>query len=284
MAMNALIIDAGATKTDFTLLSERKIVFRYGGVGINPNYTTETEIMRVFADLVQHSPKEFPVEKVFYYGAGCASQHNASWMEGLVANFFPCAVIKVYSDLVAVCHALSMGQPSIVSILGTGSASCLFNGKEITNRAPSLGYMLGDEGSGTNLGKRLLTAYLRGQLPVAMANELEETYNLNFEKVIYRIYKEPEPNLLMSQLSIFIQKHIDDPLMRKLTLEAFCAFFATQKCHYPDSNILKWHLSGSVAYYYRDIIKQAAEIEGCPLGMIVAAPMEKLIDYYKKLN
>lgn len=278
--MTILLIDAGATKTEFTLLSEGKIIFRHSGLGINPNYCAEAEMMRVFSEFVAHCPDTGAISKIFYYGAGCASARNASLMEGLMANFFPSADIKVYSDLVAVCHALSMGQASVISILGTGSASCLFNGEEITSRAPSLGYMLGDEGSGTNLGKRLLTAYLRGQLPTDLSQELEHTYDLTFEKVIHRLYKEPEPNQLMSQLAPFIQKHIDQPFMRKLTLEAFCAFFATQKIHYPEG--LFWHLSGSVAYYFRDIIKQAAEMEQCKLGMIVAAPMEKLIDYYKK--
>ena len=110
----------------------------------------------------------------------------------------------------------------------------------------------------------------------------ERTYDLTFEKVIHRLYKEPEPNQLMSQLSPFIQKHIDQPFMRKLTLEAFCDFFATQKIYYPDG--LFWHLSGSVAYYFREVIQKAAEAQGCKLGMIVSGPMERLTDYYKDLK
>lgn len=280
--MNLLLVDAGATKTDFTVLSDGKISFRHSGLGINPNYMPEADIMRVFADFVAHCACN--VNEIFYYGAGCASERNAAMMEGLMSNFFPVAQIHVYSDLVAVCHALSMGQTSIVSILGTGSASCLFNGETIASRAPSLGYMLGDEGSGTNLGKRLLTSYLRGELPVELTEELENTYQLSFEKVIHRVYKEPEPNQLMSQLAPFVQKHVDHPFMRKLTLNAFEAFFATQKIHYPQEVGLFWHLSGSVAYYFRDIIKEAAEKQDCKLGMIVAAPMERLIDYYKRLK
>lgn len=278
--MAFLLIDAGATKTDFTLVVGSKISFRHSGAGINPNYCSDVDMMRVFSDFVSSYKGDDVVEEVFYYGAGCASARNASKMEDLISKFFPCANIKVYSDLVAVCHALSMGTASVVSILGTGSASCLFDGEQIVHRAPSLGYMLGDEGSGTNLGKRLLTAYLRGQLSESLTAELENTYDLNFEKVIHRIYKEPEPNQLMSQLAPFVQKHIDDAFIRELTLSAFNDFFATQKVHYPAYANLYWHLSGSVAYYFRDIIKQAAEMQQCKLGMIVAAPMEKLIDYY----
>ena len=284
LSMQMLIVDAGATKTDFTVLSNGKILFRFSDAGINPNYCTEMEIMEVFFSFVHnyHDTKE--ISRIFYYGAGCASQNNAVMMEDLMLKFFPLAVIKVYSDLIAVCHALSMGHASVISILGTGSASCLFDGKEIARRAPSLGYFLGDEGSGTNLGKRLLTVYLRGQLPDDLSYELEQSYELSFEKVIFRIYKQPEPNRLMSSLSPFVQKHINHPVIRKLALDAFLDFFATQKIHYPENVDLYWHLSGSVAYYYRDIIKEAALQQNCKLGMIVSSPMEKLIDYYKILK
>lgn len=278
--MTTLLVDAGATKTDFTVIKDAKISFRHVGAGINPNYSPQSEILGVFSNFVGACPDSKEISYVFYYGAGCASVNNACMMEGLMANFFPCAQIRVYSDLVAVCHALSMGRASIVAILGTGSASCLFNGSEMVHRAPSLGYMLGDEGSGTNLGKRLLIKYLRGQMPQDLSDELEKSYDLSFEKVIRRVYKEPEPNMLMSQLSIFIQKHIDTSFMQQLALDAFSDFFDTQKIHYPGYENLYWHLSGSVAYYFRDIIKQAAELQHCKLGMIVAAPMEKLIDLY----
>lgn len=278
--MSVLLIDAGATKTDFTLLSGAKISFRHCGIGINPNYTSENDILRVFSEFVQTCPANINVTELYYYGAGCASAQNASLMEALIAKFYPLANINVFSDLVAVCHALSMGSSAIVSILGTGSSSCLFNGTEIVHRAPSLGYMLGDEGSGTNLGKRLLTSYLRGLLPQDLSNELEKTYDLSFERVIHRIYKEPEPNLLMSQLAPFIQKHIDVTCVRNLVLDAFNDFFASQKMHYPAYDNLYWHLSGSIAYYFRDIMKEAAHMQQCKLGMIVATPMEKLIEYY----
>lgn len=281
--MHILIVDAGATKTDFTVLSQAKICFRYSSAGMNPNYSPEPEIMRIFADFVSQYPQTSDISRIFFYGAGCAFTRNASLMHDLMLSFFPLADIHVYSDLVAVCHALSMGQPAVISIFGTGSASCLFNGEEIVSRAPSLGYMLGDEGSGTNLGKRLLTAYLRGQLPQDLSLELEQSYQLSFEKVIHRLYKEPEPNLLMSSLAPFVQKHLNHPMIRKMTLQAFEDFFATQKIHYPENVNIYWHLSGSVAYYFRDVIKEAAEKQNCKLGMIVASPMEKLIDYYKNL-
>lgn len=279
--MKRIVVDAGATKTDFTVLVEDKIFFRYSGTGINPNYMSEAEILRVWAGFVQANGEFSEVDEIFYYGAGCASQQNVLAMKALILRFFPLAAVEVYSDLVAVCHALSSGHAAVVSILGTGSSSCLYNGETIVNRAPSLGYMLGDEGSGTNLGKRLLTTYLRGQLPDDLSKELEQTYQLSFETVIHSLYKEPEPNKRMAQMAPFMQRHINHPVIRQLANEAFNDFFAIQKKYYPQDVNLPWHISGSIAYYFQDSIKQAAENQHCMLGRIVAAPMEKLIEYYK---
>ena len=204
-------------------------------------------------------------------------------MGELISRFFPNASIQVYSDLMAVCHALSRGTRSIVAILGTGAASCLFDGTSIVRSAPSLGYMLGDEGGGTFLGKQLLTAYLRGTLPAELASDLERSHELSRDKVIHRLYREPEPNRMMASLAPFVQQHLGHPFMHGLALDAFRTFFATQKSCFQGED-LPWQLSGSVAYHFQDVVREAAVMEECRVGDIVDAPMDKLIDYYKKLS
>ena len=165
-----LFIDAGATKTAFAMVRDGEVLGEHIGKGINPNYTPDEEISQILADYVKTDEKNRVPTEVRYYGAGCASLENAGRVGCVLQEFFPDAKINVYSDLMAICHALSRNQRSIVGILGTGAATCLFDGMGMENRAPSLGYLLGDEGSGTNLGKRLLTAYLRGQLPPICAD------------------------------------------------------------------------------------------------------------------
>lgn len=278
-----LLVDAGATKTAFTLLSEGGVTLQHSGRGINPNYCTEAEIMQVFASFVALCPREPTISAIDYYGAGCLAPRNAALMTELIARFFPQARIQVYSDLMAVCHALSRDTRSVVAILGTGSAACLYDGTAIVRCAPSLGYMLGDEGSGTYIGKQLLTAYLRESLPSGLAEELERTHGLSRDKVIHRLYQEPEPNRMMASMAPFVQEHLDHPFVRGLALDAFRAFFATQKTCFQEES-LPWQLSGSVAYHFRDLVREAAGMEGCCVGDIVAAPMDKLIDYYKKLS
>ncbi|MBR6131925.1 MAG: hypothetical protein IKQ20_08725 [Bacteroidales bacterium] len=278
-----LLIDAGATKTAFTLLTEGAVTLQHVDRGINPNYCTETDILQVFAGFVAICPRETAIAAIDYYGAGCMAPRNAALMGELISRFFPNASIQVYSDLMAVCHALSRNQRSIVAILGTGAASCLFDGTSIVRSAPSLGYMLGDEGGGTFLGKQLLTAYLRGTLPAELASDLERSHELSRDKVIHRLYREPEPNRMMASLAPFVQQHLGHPFMHGLALEAFRTFFATQKSCFQGED-LPWQLSGSVAYHFQDVVREAAVMEECRVGDIVDAPMDKLIDYYKKLS
>lgn len=278
-----LLIDAGATKTAFTLLTEGAVTLQHVDRGINPNYCTEIDILQVFAGFVAICPRETTIAAIDYYGAGCMAPRNAALMGDLISRFFPNANIQVHSDLMAVCHALSRGTRAIVAILGTGAASCLFDGTSIVRSAPSLGYMLGDEGSGTFLGKQLLTAYLRGTLPAELASDLERSHELSRDKVIHRLYREPEPNRMMASLAPFVQQHLSHPFMHGLALEAFRTFFATQKSCFQGED-LPWQLSGSVAYHFQDVVREAAVMEECRVGDIVDAPMDKLIDYYKKLS
>ena len=278
-----LLIDAGATKTAFTLLTEGEVTLQHVERGINPNYCTEADILQVFAGFAAACPRETAIAAIDYYGAGCMAPRNAALMGELISRFFPNASIQVYSDLMAVCHALSRDKRAIVAILGTGAAACLYDGASIVRCAPSLGYMLGDEGSGTHLGKQLLTAYLRQTLPTELSAELEDTHNLSRDTVIHRLYREPEPNRMMASLAPFVQRHLGHPVMDELALDAFQTFFATQKTCFKGEE-LPWHLSGSVAYHFQDVVREAAARQQCRIGDIVDAPMDRLIDYYKTIS
>lgn len=273
----ALIIDAGATKTAFVLLRDGVVLAEHVGEGINPNYCTDEHISQVVEGFVCAHGARASVRHVRYYGAGCASLENAGRVGCVLQGFFPDATINVYTDLMAVCHALSRDQRSIVGILGTGAATCLFDGQAIENRAPSLGYLLGDEGSGTNLGKRLLTAYLRRQLPRAVADDLQRAHKLSFETAIHRVYREPAPNKFWASLAPFVREHLDDGFVHQLAVEAFAEFFSRQKAYYENAETLEWNLSGSVAFHFEETVREAAAREHCRIGKIIQAPMPLLI-------
>ena len=271
-----LLVDAGATKTAFALLYDGKI-FRCQGAGINANYTPEADILRILAEAAPQFPKEVTISEIDYYGAGCATPQNALRMEGYLRLYFPTADIRVWSDLMAACHALAGGREAIVCILGTGAASCHYDGREMVHRAPSLGWMLGDEGSGTNLGKCLITAYLSDALPHPIKSKFEERYHLNRELVLHKLYQEPKPNLFMSQFAPFLKENIAEPAIRQIVTNAFTTFFTKQKNYYPECDNLPWHFTGSVAAHFEEVLREAAKTAGCKIGEIAGDPMKRLI-------
>ena len=271
-----LLVDAGATKTAFALLYDGKI-FRCQGAGINANYTPEIEILQTLAKAVAQFPKEVNINRIDYYGAGCATPQNAMRMESYLRMYFPTADIRVMSDLMAACHALAGGREAIVCILGTGAASCHYDGREMVSRAPSLGWLLGDEGSGTHLGKCLITAYLSDALPHPIRTAFEERYHLNRELVLHNLYQEPKPNLFMSQFAPFLKENITDPSIRQIVTDTFTAFFMKQKRHYPEAESLPWHFTGSVAAHFEEVLREAAEVAGCTIGEIAGDPMERMV-------
>lgn len=271
-----LLIDAGGTKTAFALLYDGG-VFRCQCDGINANYTSEADILRILGEAAPQFSKEVSIREIDYYGAGCATPQNAFRMESYLRMYFPTADIRVWSDLMAACHALAGGHEAIVCILGTGAASCHYDGHEMIGRAPSLGWLLGDEGSGTHLGKCLVTAYLSETLPHSIRTAFEERYHLNRDLILHKLYQEPKPNLFLSQFAPFLNEFREEPAIRELIINAFETFFAKQKSYYPNCDNLPWHFTGSVAAHFEEILREAAETAGCKIGEIAGDPMERIV-------
>lgn len=276
-----VIVDAGATKTDFVVLKDKEIVHRFSDAGINANYSSDEQIREVFAHFVQARPSEYQeIHRMVYYGAGCANEHNASRIAKVITTFFPQIPFKVCSDLLEACHALCGRQPGLVAILGTGSSSCLYDGQSIVDRAPSLGYMIGDEGSGTYLGKKFITAYLMKKLPLDLTKELEQNFDINPPKVIHRIYQGAHPNNFFASFSPFIQAHLDIIEVKSLCKSAFAEFFDSQIGYYDKNAYSQVHLLGSVAFHFQDVIQEVAAEKKINMGTIIASPIPKLINYY----
>lgn len=271
-----LLVDAGGTKTAFALLYDGG-VFRCQCDGINANYTSEADILRILGEAAPQFPKEISIREIDYYGAGCATPQNAFRMEGYLRMYFPTADIRVWSDLMAACHALAGGCEAIVCILGTGAASCHYDGHEMVGRAPSLGWLLGDEGSGTHLGKCLVTAYLSETLPHSIRTAFEERYHLNRDLILHKLYQEPKPNLFLSQFAPFLNEFREEPTTRQLIINAFETFFVKQKSYYPNGAGLPWHFTGSVAAHFETMLREAAETAGCKIGEIAGDPMERIV-------
>lgn len=281
-----LIVDSGANKTDYLVADTTGVLFQFRNQGINISYTDDQLIKNSLYEFMSAFTQKIDVlpEYVFYYGAGCGVQENNDRMFFLLQSIFPEAKIAVYSDLLASCHAMCEDDPGWVAILGAGSSSCYYNGKTIETMAPSLGYLLGDEGSGTDLGKRFITAYLSMNLPTEIKTDFENFYEMGKDMIMERIYRKPFPNRFFASLAPYLSEHLSCSFVENLCFSSFTDFFKKQKdylqkCHYPCDEIF---MTGSIAYYFKELISMAAKENKIEIKKIEAGPADHLVNYYHK--
>lgn len=276
-----LIADCGSTKVDWCLLNDSKVVKQIFTTGINAVMLTEEEIRsRIDAELMPEL-KDFAPEAVYFYGAGCISPEVCGNVERAIrANIPSAGTVEVHTDLLAAARALCGRKPGIACIMGTGSNSCYYDGSEIRDNVSPLGYILGDEGSGAVLGKLLLGDVLKNQLAPALCQKFLEQYSLDRLTIIRRVYKEPQANRFMASLTPFLLENIAEPQIHRLVIDSFRSFFIRNIAQYPGYRELPVNFIGSIAYYFRDVLAEAAAQCGCRIGTIIKSPMEGLISFH----
>ena len=280
-----LIADSGSTKTDWCLCNGSTILCNIQTQGINPYHQTEEAIEQVLFEelLPQLNDESATVQgsqlKIIYYGAGCANETACNRIKEAIYKTLGATDITVYSDLLGAARALCGHEEGIACVLGTGSNSCLYNGKEITANTPPLGYILGDEGSSAVLGRRLVGDCLKNQLPEAIREEFLAEYQLTPEIILEKVYRQPLANRFLASLSPFLSKHKDVPEIHKLLVESFVDFFVRNVKQYRRP-WLPIHFVGSIANAFSSELKVAAESLGMELGTIMQSPMEGLIKYH----
>ena len=273
-----VIADSGSTKTDWCLVDNGVLVKQIFTKGTNPFFQTEDEISAEVSENLLPYLDTAKVDAVWFYGAGCAFPEKNEIVRAAIARHLD-VPIEVGSDLLGAARGLCGSQPGIACILGTGSNSCFYDGKEIVSNVSPLGFILGDEGSGAVLGKMLVGDVLKNQLPAALKEEFLARYELTPAIILERVYKKPFPNRFLASLSPFLVEHLDVPEIHTLVLNGFKAFFDRNVKQY-DYKQYPVHLIGSLAYYYRSVLQEAAEQTGVRLGTIKQSPMEGLISYH----
>ena len=273
-----LIADSGSTKTDWCLVDNGVLVKQIFTKGTNPFFQTEDEISAEVSENLLPYLDTAKVDAVWFYGAGCAFPEKNEIVRAAIARHLD-VPIEVGSDLLGAARGLCGSQPGIACILGTGSNSCFYDGKEIVSNVSPLGFILGDEGSGAVLGKMLVGDVLKNQLPEALKEEFLARYELTPAIILERVYKKPFPNRFLASLSPFLVEHLDVPEIHTLVQNGFKAFFERNVKQY-DYKQYPVHLIGSLAYYYRSVLQEAAEQTGVRLGTIKQSPMEGLISYH----
>ena len=273
-----LIADSGSTKTDWCVVENGEFILRFKTRGMNPFFQTEEEIGKEIEAGLLPSLKDFEPSAIYFYGAGCAFPEKNNMIRRAV-NRYLSVPVEVGSDLLAAARALCGDQPGIACIMGTGSNSCYYDGREIVKNVSPLGFILGDEGSGAVLGKLLIGDVLKDQLSPALKDQFLTQYELTPALIMDKVYRQPFPNRFLAGFSPFIREHLDEPAIWELFTRAFLAFFTRNVKQY-DYFELPVHLVGSVAWYYQDILKEIAFDLGIRLGTIARSPMEGLIAYH----
>lgn len=278
-----LIADCGSTKIDWCLLNGTKVEKQVFTLGMNAVMLTEEEMRaRIGAELMPDmAAYASEIDEVYFYGAGCISTEVCSNVARAIrANIPGASKIEVYSDLLAAARALCGHQPGIACIMGTGSNSCLYDGTGIASNVSPLGFILGDEGSGAVLGKLFLGDVLKNQLPAPVATAFLEEYSLDLLTIIRRVYREPQPNRFLASVTPFISKHIDVKEIHDMVLATFTAFFRRNVMQYTGFEAHSVNFVGSIAYYFRPVLVEAARNCGCTIGTVIKSPMEGLLKYH----
>ena len=274
-----LIADSGSTKTDWCVILDNTPIKRIGTKGLNPFFQSEEEIQQALTHSLLPQLPEGTIDSVYFYGAGCTPE-KAPTLRRAIADSLPIVGnIKAYSDMLAAARGLCGREAGITCILGTGSNSCFYDGKEIVNHISPLGFILGDEGSGAVLGKLLVGDILKNQLSPAIKEAFLKQFDLTVPEIIDRVYRQPFPNRFLASLSPFIAQHLEEPGIRQLVLGSFIAFLRRNVMQY-DYTQYPAHFIGSVAHCYKEILQEAAQETGIRIGKILQSPMEGLIQYH----
>jgi glucosamine kinase len=279
--MIILIADSGSTKSDWLAIDETgQELAQFSTIGLNPYFHSSTLVEQELTSQVEMMKIAPDVGKVFFYGAGSSSKEMCSIIEVGLSRVFSQAEIHVGHDLNGAAYSTWSGEPAITCILGTGSNSCFFDGHEIYEEVPSLAYILGDEGSGSWFGKRLLRAFLYKKLPQDIHDDFVSEFGLSVTDVNKRVYTEPNPNVFLASFMKFISKHRDAEIVKAWLQDGFGSFLDSHVACFENYQQIPVHFIGSVAYHFSDDLQLACKKRGIQMGNLIKKPIEGLAKYH----
>jgi N-acetylglucosamine kinase-like BadF-type ATPase len=274
-----LIADSGSTRTHWCVADKKEPIQQVITAGINPYFQTFEDIRQDMETTLFPAIKSYCITAVWFYGAGCSMPEKKQSIIEALSPLLP-AAIEVYSDLTGAARALCRQRAGIACILGTGSNSCLYNGQTVVENIPPLGFILGDEGSGAVLGKRLVSDCLKNQLPKHLIDKFMYQYKLTTADILERVYKQPFPNRYLGALSHFLIENIEEPAIHDLVYDSFRSFFIRNVMQYEGFEAYPVHFTGSVAFYYQSTLREVARSLSIHIQRIEQTPMPGLLDYH----
>ena len=273
-----LIIDAGSTKMGWILMDGPEVKAHFVTKGFNPNYSPMQDLVEICRGA---SLPNDDIHFIHYYGTGCGNEQNCQTVKEVFQAQFPDAEIHVTHDLMAACHAALGHEKGIACILGTGSNSCLYDGEDIVDKAVSLGYLVGDEGSGMHIGREVVRAYFYGFMPEDLRMKFDAAYHLELKDFIHRLYHEGQPSKYLATFAKFAGENRMHPFIKSLVKGCFKSFIEAFVLRYDACQSLKVSFVGSVAFHFQDILKESLADFGLTMGEVMQTPAEGLIKYYQ---
>jgi N-acetylglucosamine kinase-like BadF-type ATPase len=281
-----LVADSGATKAAWRLIRSDGSTLQARTQGINPYFATATQMVTELREvLLPQLEKDTAntaelVQQVFFYGTGCGTAQNRELITNILQTIFPLATVAVDTDMLGAARALCGRQPGIACILGTGSHAALFDGENITQYAVNLGFWLGDEGSGGHLGKQLVIDYLNGDLPQDLQALFAKRYSLTRDEVLENAYQKPMPSRYMASFSKFLFDNLSHPYAYRAVYQSFSDFLDKRVLKFPDAQKLPVHFTGSVAFYYANVLRKVAADKGLHVQHILEEPAAGMALYH----
>lgn len=277
-----LVADGGSTKTDWCMLSGAGIRQHFRTVGFNPFFVRESDLPAAIAAGIAPYVDAAGVNGLFFYGAGCQGDKIAM-MEYAFRQVFPsAATIAVRVDLLAAAKALLGDTPGFAAILGTGTNTCLYDGNDISHHVDSLGFLLGDEGSGAAIGKRILVDFLRNRLPDRLRSAFVREYDGDGEMLISRLYSSSQPSRFCAEYAKFLDvPDMDETYLQEVVQDAFRTFFSRLVCMYPGYQSVSFNCVGSIGHRFVDILREEAAYHGMAMGKILPSVIDELAAYHE---
>lgn len=276
-----LVADSGSSKTDWMGYNAVEPV-RFHTQGINPYFLNAQDIFKLFSRKKDLGFNPDDVKEIYFFGAGCSSPDKHEVISNGLSLFFTKAFISVEHDLMGSAYATCGDKEGLTCILGTGSNISYYDGVTVHSSKHGLGYVLGDEGAGTHLGKKLVTNYLYGHMPEELGTLFAKEYQIDKETVITNVYQNPFPNTYLASLSRFMVNHTDHPFIVKIIQDVFQEFVDTNIKDYKNYKSLDCHFVGSIAYYYQDILRSVCANNEVRVGKILQKPIEGIYNYILK--
>jgi N-acetylglucosamine kinase-like BadF-type ATPase len=278
-----LIAESGSTKCDWVLLDLKgREIERWHTMGFNPYFHSSEVVAQTLSSTKGLNLWAERITQTWFYGAGCSSEDLKAIIRNGLDRVFIHAENHVDHDLVAAAYALYQGNPLVACILGTGSNSCYFDGEEVHEEVPALAYVLGDEGSASFIGKRLVADFLYKRLPPDLYKDFERNYHLDKNDVVERVYNQPYANVYLASFGPFAGKHKDHPYIIEIVREGIRKFIDIHVLCFNEAASAQVSFVGSVAKAFEDIIKEELAASNLNFGRVLAKPVNNLIEYHIK--